>query len=107
MRKKLALLLAFLLLLTLSSALATPQYHSQFITNKIVELNDYAGDALITPHPAIVPFSATYIGNSHSGIFHYSYCRYVGRMSESHKVFFESRDDAINAGYRPCKVCKP
>ena len=51
--------------------------------------------------------ASAYIGNSNSGIFHYSGCRYVYRMSEDHKVYFDSRDDAIDEGYRPCKVCRP
>jgi methylphosphotriester-DNA--protein-cysteine methyltransferase len=50
--------------------------------------------------------ASTYIANSHSGVFHYADCRYVGKMSDSHKVYYESRDDAINNGYRPCKICR-
>jgi len=52
-------------------------------------------------------FASSYIGNSNTYKFHYSSCRYVGKMSESHKVWFSSRDEAIDAGYVPCKVCRP
>ena len=48
-----------------------------------------------------------YIGNSNSGKFHYASCRWVQKMSEHHKVHLESRNEAIDAGYVPCKVCKP
>ena len=51
--------------------------------------------------------SATYIGNSNTGKFHFASCRWVSKMYDYHKVYFDSRDEAINAGYVPCKVCRP
>ena len=44
--------------------------------------------------------------NSNTGKFHYAGCRYVNMMSPSHKVFYDNRDEAINAGIVPCKVCR-
>ena len=52
-------------------------------------------------------FASSYIGKSNTHKLHYSSCHYVGKMSESHKVWFSSRDEAIDAGYLPCKVCRP
>ena len=54
-----------------------------------------------------VALGSSYIGNSHSYKFHYASCRWVQKMSDSNKVYFESRDEAIDAGYVPCKVCRP
>ncbi|MGN0176256.1 MAG: thermonuclease family protein [Methanobrevibacter sp.] len=51
--------------------------------------------------------SAQYIGNANSGKFHSSGCSAANKMSDSNKVFFSSRDDAINQGYTPCKRCNP
>ena len=48
-----------------------------------------------------------YIANKNSGIFHISTCDSVSRMSEANKVFYSSREDAINDGYRPCENCNP
>ena len=48
-----------------------------------------------------------YIGNRNSKKFHYPWCRYVDRMKEENKVCFHSREEAIAAGYIPCKVCNP
>jgi hypothetical protein len=48
-----------------------------------------------------------YIANSNSGKFHVASCKWVGEMSEEHKVYYSSREDAIKAGYVPCKVCNP
>lgn len=46
-----------------------------------------------------------YSGNTRSGIFHSSGCRYFDCMRCTAR--FSSRDAAIRAGYRPCKVCRP
>lgn len=51
--------------------------------------------------------SGSYVGNSNSGKFHKASCSSVDDMSEGNKVFFNSRDEAINQGYVPCKRCNP
>ena len=55
----------------------------------------------------IHPTTGNYIGNRGTGIFHKSTCHYVNKMSESNKIGFENRQQAIDKGYRPCKKCKP
>lgn len=52
-------------------------------------------------------FATTYVGAVNSNKFHYTYCRYADRIYESNKIYFSSRDEAINSGYIPCKVCRP
>jgi len=47
-----------------------------------------------------------YIGNRSSKIFHYPDCQWAKKIAPQNKVVFESREEAIKAGYRPCKVCK-
>lgn len=49
----------------------------------------------------------TYVGNSNTKKFHESGCRSVKQMAAHNIVAFETRDDAINRGYDPCKVCNP
>lgn len=60
---------------------------------------------------ALAAMAFAYIGNARSGIlsgiFHYDSCQYVYRMNNSNKVYFDSREDAVDAGYRPCRVCRP
>lgn len=46
-----------------------------------------------------------YSGNTNSGIFHAAGCRYFS--CKNCTAHFSSRDAAISAGYRPCKVCRP
>ena len=49
----------------------------------------------------------SYIGNARSHIFHYASCYHVDAMNEENKVSFSTRQEAISAGYRPCKDCSP
>lgn len=49
--------------------------------------------------------SVVYHGNSQSRIFHDSGCRYYN--CKNCTVEFSSKEKAIEAGYRSCKVCKP
>ncbi len=48
-----------------------------------------------------------YVGNKNSKKFHHYYCGSVDDMKEKNKVFFLSREDAVEAGYVPCKRCHP
>ena len=51
--------------------------------------------------------SAPYIGNRNTMKFHHSWCSSVKQMKESNKVGFNSRTEALNQGYVPCKNCNP
>ena len=51
--------------------------------------------------------SGSYVGNANTGKFHVSSCGSVSDMAEKNKVFFSSRDEAVNQGYIPCKRCNP
>ncbi|MBO8159597.1 thermonuclease family protein [Thermosyntropha sp.] len=48
-----------------------------------------------------------YIGNKNSKKFHLPSCEGVAKMKEENKVQFESRDEAVDAGYAPCSLCNP
>ena len=48
-----------------------------------------------------------YIGNSNSMKFHYPECRWAKKISAKNKVYFDSKQEALDSGYVPCKVCKP
>lgn len=51
--------------------------------------------------------SFSYMGNSNSGKFHRTDCKYAVKTSEGNRVYFGTREEAINEGYVPCKVCNP
>ena len=48
-----------------------------------------------------------YVGNQNSKKFHDSACDSVSSMKEKNKVFLNTRDEYIAAGYEPCKRCNP
>lgn len=48
-----------------------------------------------------------YVGNSHSMKFHAEGCRAEQKIRADHRVYLETREKAINAGYTPCGICKP
>ena len=50
---------------------------------------------------------STYIGNKKSHVFHRSTCSSASSMSEKNKVAFSSREEALDAGYKPCGKCNP
>ena len=49
-----------------------------------------------------------YVLNTNSMKFHTSDCRSVGQMKEENKSFFTgSREEVLEMGYVPCKICDP
>ena len=51
--------------------------------------------------------ASAYIGNANTKKFHYADCSSVGKMNPANRVNFNTRDEAIDAGYIPCKRCNP
>lgn len=49
----------------------------------------------------------TYWASSNSNKFHYPGCEWAQKISSKNKVVFNSREEALNSGYRPCEVCGP
>ncbi len=48
-----------------------------------------------------------YVGSDSTHVFCFPTCRYNKTLTERHKVQFRSEAAAREAGYRPCKVCRP
>jgi len=51
------------------------------------------------------PEAMQYIGNINSKVFHLPTCSSL--PAERNQIIFSSREEAIEAGYRPCGRCKP
>lgn len=71
------------------------------------EKKDLSSYTYTVGQPKNSPDALNYVGNKNSRVFHYSDCGSVQTMSDGNKVIFESREDAVKAGYTPCSVCKP
>lgn len=48
-----------------------------------------------------------YYGSDTTHIFCYPTCRHARQITERHRVAFGSFGEAVEAGYRSCKVCRP
>ena len=60
--------------------------------------------------PAPSPAGGTgqkYYGSKNSDVFHYPWCKHAANIKPANLRVFNSRQEAIDRGYRPCKVCKP
>ena len=55
----------------------------------------------------IIAFATTYVGNARTYKFHYQGCRAERRMSEYNRIYFSSRQEAIDYGMVPCLICNP
>ena len=49
----------------------------------------------------------TFIGNKNSGYFHEPICDGVKTMNPKNKIEFDTYEQAVNAGYKPCPSCDP
>ncbi|MCG8345195.1 MAG: Ada metal-binding domain-containing protein [Chlorobiales bacterium] len=63
---------------------------------------------LILAVPSIIAAeneASVYHGNTDSKIFHLAGCRYYNCSKCT--ATFHTREKAVEAGFRPCKICKP
>ena len=65
------------------------------------------GSSLVPAVPPIKTQLCAFIGNARSHKFHRPGCRWAKNISHANRVCFKSRQDAIDQGYTPCKVCRP
>ena len=57
------------------------------------------------PKPAVAKYK--YVASKNSKVFHKPDCSWAKRIKPKNLVGYNSRDEAIKAGKRPCKMCKP
>jgi len=48
-----------------------------------------------------------YVGSAKSNKYHYPTCKWAQKIKSENLVTFKSAQEALAAGYVPCKVCKP
>ena len=71
-------------------------------------LGGYAfGTAWKTRLLALEQATAPFVGCSSTRILCYRGCRHERRVQEGNRIHFASLRDALEVGYRPCKVCQP
>ncbi len=75
-----------------------------------VETGQGDGNKAAATAPAPAPAGGTgrkYYGSRNSDVFHYPWCTHAASIKPANLRVFASRPEAIDKGYRPCKVCKP
>jgi hypothetical protein len=48
-----------------------------------------------------------YVGSAKSNKYHYANCKWAAKISSKNLITFKSAKEALDAGYVPCKVCRP
>jgi len=72
------------------------------------DASNVAQEAKRQTKPADEPAATyTYVASKNSNVFHKSNCRWAKNISPANLVGYASRDEAIAAGKKPCKWCKP
>jgi len=60
-----------------------------------------------TPTESQIKTSGAYVGSIKSDKFHYPWCQWAKKIKPENEIWFKTREEAIKANYKPCKVCGP
>jgi len=61
----------------------------------------------VKPPPKVAIAKYKYVASKNSKVFHKPTCTWAQRIKPKNLIGYNSRADAIQAGKRPCKICKP
>ena len=56
---------------------------------------------------AAVLAAPQYVASINKEPFHRISCRWAQKISPKNAVYYETREEAVRDGHRPCKVCSP
>ncbi|HEV8431319.1 MAG TPA: hypothetical protein VGQ41_25690 [Pyrinomonadaceae bacterium] len=63
---------------------------------------------LPSPPIAVTPAATDpFVGNLVLGIYHLENCHWVNRISSKNRVGFATASEAIQHGFKPCRICSP
>ena len=51
--------------------------------------------------------SGKYVGSVKSDKYHLPTCEWAERIKDENRIWFQTEEEAIKAGYKPCSVCNP
>ncbi|MEN6333705.1 MAG: hypothetical protein ABFE01_05550 [Phycisphaerales bacterium] len=61
----------------------------------------------MTPQAAGSESAYPFVASKSGNVFHRSDCRWAQNISGDNRIGYKTREEAIQAGKRPCKSCKP
>ena len=64
-------------------------------------------NASMAPEKQINAVENKYVASNSSNIFHKPECRWAQNISQRNIITYNSKDEAIKTGKRPCKTCNP
>jgi phosphatidylserine/phosphatidylglycerophosphate/cardiolipin synthase-like enzyme len=59
------------------------------------------------PAASVVPAAGGFVASKNSGVFHKADCKSAAKISAKNLVHYATRDEAIQAGKKPCHECNP
>ncbi|MHB9038496.1 MAG: Ada metal-binding domain-containing protein [Armatimonadota bacterium] len=72
----------------------------------VIVITWLVGMSTLSMSSDVAPASvSTYIGNTRSFVFHRQSCRHLPH--KENRTYFDTRKEAIDTGYRPCRKCRP
>ena len=73
------------------------------------KVNDVASPTTVESKQPVTQAVAKYgyVASKNSQVFHKAGCRWAKRIAQKNLVRYNRREEAIKAGKRPCKMCKP
>jgi len=54
-----------------------------------------------------IPSGVKFVVSKKSNVFHRLNCKWAKKIKPGNRIYYKTRQEAIKAGKRPCKVCKP
>ena len=90
--------------------------HAYFTANRPAKLSDAKISETVSPatkrqrhKPVAKPTAAKYkyVASKNSKVFHKPHCSGALRIKPKNLIGYSSRAEALKAGKRPCKICKP
>ena len=87
--------------------------HAYLAANSPNKLPSDANDISIAPKEQLKPVAEStpaeyeYVASKNSEVFHKPDCSWAKRIKPENLIGYSSRDEAINAGKRPCRRCNP
>ena len=78
-------------------------YDSDYSSSSYFYDSDYSSNSYASEEVT----GGSYVASKNSDKFHHSYCGHAERIKSKNRIYFSSRQEALNSGYDPCKSCNP
>jgi hypothetical protein len=81
--------------------------HPQAKSSDVNDVNSVTAVKNPSQQPTQTTAKFNYVASKNSKVFHNTNCSMVNRITPGNIIGYNTRDEAINTGKRPCKLCNP